>query len=283
MRTFILLFLALIAFAGNSLLNRAALADGAIGWADFTIIRLFCGALFLIVLVAVRSGSLAFPAITRPSAWTMPAMLFAYAALFSWAYLGLSAATGALILFGCVQMTMQGIGAARGSYPSPVQMLGTLLAFAGLVWLLLPGVSAPPLLPGLAMAGAGIAWGIYSWLGRGTADPVKVTAENFSGALVFCLALAFAAGLTGPVSLEGVLLAVVSGAITSGLGYVLWYAVLPRLSVTNAAVAQLSVPAIAAGGGVLLLGEGLSMRLVIGGGVILAGIALTIFSKSRAA
>ncbi|MEO1045668.1 MAG: DMT family transporter [Pseudomonadota bacterium] len=279
MRIFTLLLLALIAFAGNSLLNRAALADGAIGWADFTIIRLFSGALFLVVLVAIRNGAIAFPKQFSLAAWMMPAMLFAYAALFSWAYLGLTAATGALILFGCVQMTMQGIGLARGSYPSALQLMGTALAFAGLVWLLLPGVAAPPLLPGLAMAGAGIAWGIYSWLGRGVADPVQTTAANFSGSLVFCLLLVALAGLSGPVTLPGIMLAVASGAITSGLGYVLWYAVLPRLSVTNAAVAQLSVPAIAAMGGIVLLGEALTARVAIGGAIILAGIGLTIMRR----
>lgn len=274
-RTLLLTLVALGAFAGNSLLNRAALAGGGIDWASFTAIRIGSGAVFLWLLIMVRRGGVDGLGLRGIE---MPLSLFGYAALFSWAYRSLSAATGALILFALVQLTMQTIGIARGQHPAPRQWIGLALAFAGLVWLLLPGLAAPPLFPALAMAGAGVAWGIYSWLGRGASDPVLTTARNFFWAAPMAgVLLAVALATTTPVlSAKGVLLAVASGAITSGLGYVIWYAVLPRLSVTTAAVGQLSVPAIAALGGVLLLGEDMSARLLGATVIILLGIGLTI-------
>lgn len=277
--TALLLLIALVAFAGNSLLNRAALAGGAIGWGDFTAIRLGSGALFLVLLIAVRKRR---PVLPKPQGLLMPAALFVYAALFSWAYLALSAATGALILFALVQLSMQALGIVHGQYPTSRQWLGLAIAFAGLVWLLLPGLAAPPLGPAAAMAGAGIAWGVYSWLGREVADPVVATAGNFAASLPLVLLMLLVIGWQGGATIEGIALAIASGAFASGLGYVVWYAVLPRISNSTAAVGQLSVPAIAALGGVLLLGEALSERLIASTIVILAGIALTIGAKKPA-
>lgn len=291
MRTLILLLLALVAFAGNSLLNRAALASGAIDWGNFTGIRLGSGALCLILIYLARHrrwptaqmGSGAGPGPGSGAAqWIMPLALFIYAAAFSWAYLDLSAATGALILFALVQITMQGLAIIGGVRLGIMQWLGLALAMGGLVWLLLPGLAAPPLWPALAMAVSGIAWGVYSWLGRGAVDPLAVTARNFLLSVPLVLGFLFFTNFIIIITPYGLLLAVISGAVTSGLGYAIWYAVLPHISATNAGVAQLSVPAIAALGGVILLGEALTMQLALGGAVILAGIGLTVLAPKRA-
>ncbi|WOE74647.1 DMT family transporter [Alterisphingorhabdus coralli] len=268
-----LLLLALLAFAGNSLLNRAALADGAIDWASFTIVRLVSGALMLTLLLGFRHGRNIWP---RADSWPMALALSVYAAAFSLAYVQLSAGTGALILFALVQITMQGIGIVKGVRPNVVQWAGLALAFAGLLYLLLPGVTAPPLGATLMMALSGAAWGSYSWLGRSVDDPRLATARNFLGAVPLALLLLPFVGNAGTLEPYGFWLAIASGAVTSALGYILWYAVLPRISVTLAATAQLSVPAIAALGGVLLLGEGLDLRLIAGSLAIIGGIALTI-------
>lgn len=280
MRTLILLLLALIAFAGNSLLNRAALASGAIDWGNFTGVRLGSGALCLIIIYLVRHRK--WPLLRADAGWAqliMPFALFVYAAAFSWAYLDLSAATGALILFALVQITMQGLAVITGARPGPLEWAGLLIAMGGLVYLLLPGLSAPPLWPAMAMALSGIAWGVYSWLGRGAVDPLAVTARNFLFSVPMVLGFLFFTNFASFVTPYGLLLAVISGAVTSGIGYAIWYAVLPHISATNAGVAQLSVPAIAAIGGILLLNEKLTSQLVLGGLLILAGIGLTILAS----
>ncbi|WP_438727013.1 DMT family transporter [Parasphingorhabdus sp. DH2-15] len=283
MRTILLLILALLAFAGNSLLNREALASGAIDWGNFTGTRLGSGALFLIVLYVIQNRRWPMPRRDAGiSGMVMPAALFVYAACFSWAYLELSAATGALILFAFVQITMQGLAIATGTRPGPLEWTGLIMAMGGLVWLLLPGLAAPPLWSAMAMAMSGAAWGVYSWLGRGADDPLRITARNFLLAVPLALGFLFLTSFPVHVSAYGVVLAIASGAITSGLGYAIWYAVLPHISVTNAGVAQLSVPAIAALGGVVLLDEALTLRLAIGGLVILLGIGLTIFAGRTA-
>lgn len=275
-KTALLTLLAVLAFAGNSVLNRAALADEATGWASFTAIRLASGAVMLAVLLGRRYGRDIVPA-----ARDLPAILalFGYTMFFSLAYVQLTAATGALILFACVQITMLAIGTVRGHRPTPWQWSGVIVAFAGLCWLLLPGLASPPLLGSAAMGGAGIAWGLYSWLGRSAANPALATARNFIGTLPLAgmLMLFLAHGASG----RNLLLAVASGAITSALGYVIWYAVLPRLSVVTAGAVQLSVPALAALGAVIFLSETVSARLVVATVLIFAGIVLTLKVRAR--
>lgn len=266
--------LAMLAFAGNSLLCRIALRDTAIDAASFTSIRLVSGAALLAVLMIGRG--------TRPWAggtWRAAAMLFAYAVTFSFAYRQLTAATGALLLFGAVQMTMLGYGLAAGERLRGLQWLGLLVALAGLVGLLLPGIAAPPLLSATFMLAAGAAWGVYSLLGRGVTDPVAGTAGNFLRAVPFTVVLSLAAASHGSFDTMGVLYAIASGAITSGLGYVLWYAALPAFKAASAATIQLSVPALAALGGVLLLGEQMSLHLLVASVAILGGIALVILRR----
>jgi len=269
--TLLLTGLAMIAFAANSLLCRLALADGAIDAAGFTGIRMAAGALTLAALVLPRRRQARFAIRARPAAF-----LFLYAAAFSFAYLQLEAGTGALLLFGAVQLTMITAGLRAGERLSPLSWLGLLLSFGGLAYLASPGLAAPPLGSAALMAGAGIAWGLYSLSGRGTADPLQATAENFVGAAVLgvLLCLTFAADLH--LSPRGVLLAVASGAVASGLGYVIWFRALRGLTASSAASVQLSVPVIAAAGGVLLLGEPLTLRLLLAAILVLGGIALVL-------
>jgi drug/metabolite transporter (DMT)-like permease len=269
-RTLGLLALALSAFAANSLLCRAALGRGAIDAVSFTSVRLVAGALSLAGLAATRRS--AWPwARGRPAALA----LFAYALLFSLAYLRLPAAVGALALFGAVQVTMIGRGLARGERVGARQAVGLAVCLGGLVGLLLPGLSAPD--PGslALMIGAGVAWGVYSLLGRGAGDPLQANAAAFVLAAPIALAVqALAAG--AHASPKGLLLAGVSGALTSGLGYAVWYAALGGLTAMQAAVAQLAVPPLAALGAVAFLGEALSLRLVVCAALILGGIATTL-------
>ncbi len=272
--TALLLILTLCAFAGNSLLNRAALADNTIDWASFTAIRLVSGAILLGLLFGFRHRSAVLP---RRDTLVPAVALFVYAVSFSFAYVSLDAAIGALILFPAGQLSLQIIGMFRGIYPTIIQWAGLLLAIAGLAVFLAPGDTAPPLVGGLIMALAGVSWGFYSWAGKGAARPALATARNFVGAAVLCLLLVPLLGSGEQVQPTGIILAIISGTITSGLGYITWYAVLPRLSVSTAAASQLSVPAIAALGGVLLLGETLTTRFFIGSAMIFAGIGLTMF------
>src|SRR5436190_1514634 len=273
-RLIIVTTLAMLAFAGNSLLCRVALRDTAIDAASFTAIRLASGALVLALIVRARGGRAG-----SAGSWPAAACLFGYAAGFSFAYRELSAATGALLLFGAVQTAMLSWGLASGERLRTLQIAGLLIAVGGLVYMLLPGLSAPPLEGAAFMIAAGVCWAGYSLLGRGTKDATAATAGNFLRAVPFAaaLSLAMAAGVNTATAVDrtGALYAVVSGAITSGLGYVLWYAALPFLTAASAAVIQLSVPAIAALGGVVLLAEPLSSRLVIASVTILRGIALT--------
>lgn len=274
-RTALLIVFAMLAFAGNSLLCRIALRDTSIDAASFTSVRLASGALVLWILLRVRGR--------RPLAagsWPMAAMLFAYAVCFSFAYRDLTAATGALLLFGAVQLTMTGYGLFKGERLAGLRLVGVLVAVAGLVWLLLPGLSAPPVIAAGLMLAAGLAWGVYSLLGRGAGDPTAATGGNFIRAVPFAAVLSLAAATHTSPDQTGLLYAVASGAVTSGLGYVLWYAALPALSATSAATIQLCVPAIAALGGAVLLAEPITARLLIASAAILGGIALTIRRKS---
>lgn len=267
----------MVAFAANSLLCREALASGGIGAASFTLIRLVSGAAFLWLLAGLRQRTWAVG-----GDWLSAVALFGYAAGFSFAYVGLSAGTGALLLFGAVQITMIAHGLRAGERLTAWQAGGALTAFAGLVWLVLPGVQAPPLLGAVLMIGAGIAWGVYSLRGRGGASPIRATTGNFVRSVPLALglfAVVHVSGLQEPMAAQGVFYAVASGALASGLGYALWYAVLPALRATTAATLQLSVPIIAALGGVLLLGEALTLRFGVATLAVLGGLLVFILSR----
>ncbi len=276
-KTVTLTLLAMIAFAGNSLLCRLALKETAIDAASFTTVRMLAASLALGLLIGFR------PNVYRSSGnWPSAFALFAYAAGFSFAYLKLSTGTGALLLFGAVQATMIGVGVYNGERLVGWRLMGFVLALGGLVVLLFPGLSAPPLLSALSMLGAGIAWGIYSLRGKGVGSPVAATAGNFLRTLPLtaCLSLLMFRQLS--VDNAGLVYAALSGALTSGIGYAIWYQVLPSLRSTTAATVQLSVPMLAAVGGILLLGEPLGWRLLAASVAILVGILLVIHQKPRA-
>jgi drug/metabolite transporter (DMT)-like permease len=270
--------LAMLAFAANSLLCRLALQQDRIDPASFGAIRLVAGALVLAVAMRRKRQS------SAPGQWraqfTAAALLFAYVALFSFAYVSLAAGTGALILFGAVQLTMLGAGLLAGERFTPAGWMGLALALAGLATLLLPGAAAPSLRGAVLMAGAGVAWGGYSLRGRGAADPLAATAASFLRAAPLGVLLALGYAAHAHADACGVGLAVASGALSSGLGYVVWYAALRRLTAMQAATVQLSVPPLAAFGGVLLLGEALTLRLGLASLAILGGIALVLGSRS---
>lgn len=263
--------LAMLAFAGNSLLCRSALQHTSIDASSFTVIRLISGALVLWLLVRLRAGRT-----TGQGNWGSALALFAYAAGFSFAYVSLPAATGALLLFGAVQASMIGVGLWRGERLRRWQIVGLVLALGGLLGLLLPGLSAPPLLGALLMLGAGVAWGVYSLRGKGAGDPTRVTAGNFARAVPMALVMGVLTLKHANLDMAGAAYAVASGALTSGIGYTIWYTALPGLKATQAATIQLSVPVIAALGGIALLGEPLTLRLVLASIAILGGIALVI-------
>lgn len=274
-RIFALSALALLAFAGNSLLCRAALAHARIDPASFTTVRLVSGAVTLGFWVWFRHGAVR-------GSWLSALALFVYAAGFSMAYVELSTAVGALLLFGAVQATMMAEGVWRGERIGRYQMVGIALACAGLVVLLMPGLSAPSWRGAWLMLLAGAAWGVYSLRGKSAQDPLQMTAGNFVRAVPFAMALSITQLDHMNLSRMGIVYAVVSGAMASGLGYALWYAVLPSLKSTTAATVQLAVPAVAAFGGVVLLGEQLSGRLLWACAAILGGIALVVFTGLRA-
>jgi len=273
--TFVYTALAMVAFAANSILCRAALGQSLIDAPSFTLIRILSGAVTLGLIwrcTRLRREALAVD-------WISAAMLFLYAILFSFAYLLLKAGTGALILFGFVQLTMISAGLAQGHRPTLLAWTGLLVAASGLVYLVSPGLSAPPLQGAILMAGAGIGWGLYSLRGRRAQNPILATAANFIAAVP--MALAVGAAFIGQMQLNamGALLAVLSGAFASGLGYVVWYTALPGLNPTKAASVQLSVPAIASLAGTLFLAEPLTLRLVLATAMVLGGIAVVLSQR----
>ena len=280
LRIFGLTALAMLAFAGNSLLCRLALKHTSIDAASFTSIRLVSGAVMLFLIVKLRPR-----AAVGSGNWLSAFALFAYAAGFSFAYVSLPAATGALLLFGAVQATMIGHGLWAGERLRSLQLLGLLLAFGGMVGLLLPGLAAPPLLGSVLMLGAGVAWGVYSLRGKGAGDPTGVTAGNFLRAapmaVVLGLLLLSSTEMRAAVDTAGSYYALASGALTSGIGYAIWYTALPALKATQAATVQLSVPVIAALGGIVFLGEALTLRLILASIAILGGIALVILERRQ--
>jgi len=275
-RTLLLTALAMLAFAGNSLLCRLALKDTEIDAATFTSLRLVSGALVLWLLLRLRPGHAA-----AGGSWFGALALFAYAAAFSFAYINLDAGAGALLLFGAVQISMLLWGFYRGERLSPITGLGLLMAFAGVLVLLLPGASAPPLSAALLMLLSGAAWGAYSLLGRGVADPLAATAGNFLRAIP--LALVVSALLLSRAAWDGpgLIYALLSGALTSGIGYAIWYTALRGLKAFQAATVQLSVPIITALAGALLLSEPLTLRLLISAVAVLGGIALVLGARQR--
>ncbi|HQU91106.1 MAG TPA: DMT family transporter [Pyrinomonadaceae bacterium] len=273
MKIFFLTVFALTAFAFNSILCRMALATGEIDPASFTAIRLVSGTVTLVIILLV---SRKIQTLASKGSWVSAFFLFAYAIAFSFAYLGLTAGTGALILFGSVQLTMFGVSLFRGERPGALEWVGLLVAFSGLVYLVLPGLAAPP--PGSAalMVSAGIAWGFYTLRGKGSGDPLADTAGNFLRSVPIVLVTALMFFSSSLLSMRGAVLAAASGAIASGIGYSIWYAALKYHTPARAGILQLSVPIIASVGGVLLLAETTSIRLSIASAMVLGGIGLTL-------
>jgi drug/metabolite transporter (DMT)-like permease len=269
--------LALAAFAANSLLCRLALGGAAMDAASFTAVRLLSGAVALQAVSRLTRPATA----TDRGSWPSAVALWLYAATFSFAYLSLGAGTGALILFGAVQATMILAGLLGGERLRPAEWLGLLVAVAGLVYLVLPGLTAPDPAGAALMAVAGIAWGAYSLRGRATVNPVAVTSANFLRTLPFALGASLVMLPQARLSPRGIILAVLSGSLASGGGYVLWYAVVRRMTASRAATLQLAVPALTAVGGVAFLGEKPTLRLVLAAAAILGGVGLAVSSRSR--
>ena len=267
---------AMLAFATNSLLCRLALRQELIDAASFTIVRVVSGAVMLSLIMLPRWRAKGCSSVN----WCSAIMLFLYMAFFSLAYLSLSAGTGALILFGAVQLTMFIVALREGEHFALLSWAGLAMAILGLVYLVSPGVTAPDPLGAIAMTIAGVAWGFYSLLGRGVADPLEATANNFIYSVPFVLivSLFFIGGFKSTFS--GLALAVASGALASALGYVIWYAALQGLTATRAATVQLSVPVIAAFGGVVLLSEHITWRLSLASVATLGGVAIVLAQRA---
>ncbi|MES2561839.1 MAG: DMT family transporter [Pseudomonadota bacterium] len=274
-RAVVLTSLAMIAFAGNSLLCRIALEHTSIDAASFTTIRLVSGAVMLWLIVRMRCGSY-----ISAGSWLSACALFVYAAAFSFAYTSLPTGIGALLLFGAVQATMISYGVWSGERLLRLQIIGLALALGGLVGLLSPGLSAPPLLGSALMVIAGIAWGIYSLRGAGVGNAITVTAGNFLRTAPITAMLSLLTLNSLSLDAAGITYAIASGAVTSGIGYAIWYTALPALKATHAATVQLSVPIIAAVGGVAFLSEAVTLRLVLASAAVLGGIALVIIKRN---
>ncbi len=276
LRLFLITTLVMIAFAANSVLGRLGLIGTDIGAGSFALIRVISGAAVLLLICTLQSKRVT-------GTWAGGIALLAYAAFFSYAYIALSAGMGAIILFALVQLTMLGWGLFQGERLSTLQWAGFVVAIAALIWLVSPSIEAPPLLATAAMAIAGMGWGAYSLLGRGVSDPTAATAGNFLrasalGLPILVLTISFAPEPLPPT--DGTLIAVVSGAVTSGLGYVIWYSVVKQLSASRAGIAQLSVPAIAAIGGVLFLSEPITLRFALSTLAILGGVGLAVLTAA---
>jgi drug/metabolite transporter (DMT)-like permease len=269
---------ALVAFAFNSILCRMALRGGEADAAGFTLVRLVAGAVTLVAISYFVGRDKSFKGRGN---WISAFFLFGYAICFSFAYLGLTAGTGALILFGSVQLTMIICAIVHGERPHALEWIGLVAAVAGLVYLVLPGLAAPPPGGSALMAGAGAAWGFYTLRGRGSTAPLADTTGNFlrSVPMILIAAIPFLSKID--LSTNGLLLASASGAVTSGIGYSIWYAALRHLTATRAAVLQLAVPPLTAGFGILLLSELATKRLAIASALILGGISVVIVARRR--
>ena len=274
MKIFLLTTLAMLAFAANSILCRLALGNNEIDAASFTSIRMISGAITLAILLWIK-----LPHSKKEFNLLSSIALFAYAICFSFAYIDLSTGTGALILFGTVQLTMIVFGLFHGEKPTVTMWLGMFLASAGLIYLMLPGIDAPSFSGAMLMTCAGLAWGVYSLRGKSTNNPIASTTWNFIGTVPIAVITSVIFISTFNVTTNGIVLAALSGALASGIGYVIWYAALPYLSWTSAAIVQLSVPMIAAFGGIVFMSEILTTRLLIASAATLGGIALVIYVK----
>lgn len=276
MKTLLLTVVAMIAFAANSLICRLALGEGLIDAASFTAVRAVSGAITLVLVVLPGWQKKDHP----PANWKSALMLFVYLAFFSFAYLSLSAGTGALLLFGAVQLTMFTAALRSGERFSGLSWFGLAMAVLGIVYLVLPGVTAPDPVGAVLMVVAGIAWGFYSLSGRGVGNPLAATANNFLLAVPMAVLVSLLFLQEFQVSGRGLLLAMLSGSITSGLGYVIWFAALKNLTASRAATVQLSVPAIAAIGGLFVLSEPITVRLILASIATLGGIAIVLKQKA---
>jgi drug/metabolite transporter (DMT)-like permease len=264
----------MIAFASNSLLCRAALKQTGIDAATFTSARILSGAVALYLIVRLRNKSA-----RDAGTWASALALFSYAAAFSFAYKTLAAGTGALLLFGAVQATMILWSLRKGERLDALQWLGLGLAVTGLIVLVFPGLSAPPIGGSILMVVAGVAWGVYSLRGKGETQPINATAGNFLRAVPFAALVSLISLPLTRLDRLGLLYALASGAITSGIGYVIWYAALPGLKAASAATVQLSVPVLAATGGIILLGEPITGRYLLASIAVLGGIALVVIER----
>lgn len=267
----------LVAFAANSILCRLALGAATIDAASFSTIRLLSGALMLVLLTRLAGRR----TVETQGSWRSGAALSLYAITFSFAYLLLGTGTGALILFGSVQTTMIIAGLASGERPTAAEWLGLLIAVAGLIYLVFPGVSSPSPAGAALMTAAGIFWGVYSLQGRGADNPIRITTGNFIRAVPIAMVVNVLMLPTLHLSPKGVLIAVISGGVASGLGYVVWYTALRGITATLAATVQLAVPLLAAAGGVLFLAETVSPRLLLSGLAIMGGVGLAILGRTR--
>lgn len=274
MKIFLLTAFALVCFAFNSILCRLALNENEIDAASFTVIRLVSGALVLLPVFLKSIGEKL--KLELRGNWFSAFFLFAYAACFSFAYINLTTATGALILFGSVQITMIVFALLNGERPSFFEWLGLIFALGGLVYLVFPGLSAPPIFSSILMCFAGIAWGFYTLRGKGSGNPLADTSGNFIRAVPMVLIVSIPFFSQIHLSIKGILLAILSGAMASGLGYSVWYAALKFHTATRAAILQLSVPIIAAIGGILFLSENITLRLLVATALILGGIFLKV-------
>lgn len=288
LRLYFFIALALLAFAANSVLCRLALAGGLIDPASFTLWRLFSGALTLALLClfqSLKTRPQSANTVWREGSWLSAVALFVYAIGFSYAYVTLETGIGALILFGAVQLTLILFAVWAGQKLALLEWLGLLIAFAGFAYLVLPTLSSPSLIGFILMTFAGIAWGLYTWRGKISSRPLFATTSNFLRTLPMLCVVLLVVSVNGTIqmNLEGLFYAVISGAIMSGLGYALWYAVLPYLSASLAAVLQLLVPVIATLGGVIFANESITLHLIIATTGVLGGVLLVIIGKKRPA
>jgi drug/metabolite transporter (DMT)-like permease len=273
--------IAMLAFAANSVLARLALSGSDIDPLAYTGIRIASGALILAAITQLRSRKAVAARTWMAGSWSGACALLLYAVTFSIAYVMIGAGPGALVLFASVQIAMLGWAIVKGDRPAPLEWIGMAIAFGSLVYLLSPGLAAPPLAGALLMAIAGASWGAYSLIGRGSRNPMADTAGNFIRCAPIGVILILAGSALSRPSATGIAYALASGALASGLGYIVWYGVLPKLSRTRAAFVQLTVPAIAAMGGVLLIGEALTWRLLVATAGIVGGVALALIASER--
>lgn len=271
----LLTFLTLCCFALNSILCRIALSNGGVEPLQFALIRALSAAVFLIILILIRERKFAFTKTHIPNALA----LSLYLICFTIAYVNLTTGVGALILFGCVQLTMLARGLQLGEKFNLQKIMGVVLAISGLGYLVWPGVETPNLFYAFLMAAAGFGWGCYSILGKKSTAPVSETANHFVKASIICLMAVILSQNPLQISSQGLSLALLSGAIASGVGYSLWYHVLPKLRTITASLVQLLVPILAAVGGTALLQEPMTARLGISALLTLAGVALALLAK----